>query len=629
VTDEVPVTGSNSAPPDSDPRFEDLLRYLRDNRGFDFTGYKRATLRRRVTRRMAELGLDGVAAYLDYLEVHPDEFPHLFNTILINVTSFFRDPEHWDFVASRLLPQLLAERAPHEPIRIWSAGCASGEEAYTIAILLAEQLGPDAFRERVKIYATDVDEDALSQARHAAYDADALEAVPPEFRDRYFDPYGHRFQFRGDLRRAVVFGRHDIVQDAPIGRIDLMLVRNLLMYFNRQTQAQVLANLHFGLTPHGYLVLGKAEMLLSRNQLFEPVDLPHRVFRRVPDAEDTARAQAAAPRPRQTNELAFGNGRLRDAAFAASPIAQIVLDPNGTLVLANAPARILFGLGRGDIGRQLKDLELSYRPIELRSRIDQALKEQRNLHLRNVERLLPGQETQYLDIAVTPLKSSEETVIGIAVTFDDVTRYEQLRDRLQSMNEELETAYEELQSTNEELETTNEELQSTVEELETTNEELQSSNEELETMNEELQSTNAEQHEVNQALAVQTAELKRAHSYLDSILSSLSVAVVVVDHDLRVELWNDRAFDLWGLREDEVVGTALPDLDIGLPVTELEEAVRRCVRSSAGRAELALPARTRRGRDVRCTIDVARLADPIRPPGAVLLMEAEEVAADG
>src|SRR4051812_18512502 len=195
------------------PDFEELLIHLKETRGFDFTAYKRSTLLRRVQKRMATVGLQSFVDYQDFLEVHQDEFGALFNTILINVTSFFRDDAAWDYLMQYVVPGVLERLAPQDPIRVWCAGCASGEEAYTAAIVLAEALGWDAFRLRVKIYATDVDEEALTTARQGIYSARDLNPVPAELRERYFERIGERFGFRRDLRRAVIFGRHDLIQD--------------------------------------------------------------------------------------------------------------------------------------------------------------------------------------------------------------------------------------------------------------------------------------------------------------------------------------------------------------------------------------------------------------------------------
>lgn len=222
--------------PHKDVDFENLLQYLRTNRGFDFTGYKRSTLMRRVTKQMQYLNIENFANYQDYLEVHPDEFKTLFNTILINVTAFFRDPLAWEYLAKEIIPNIIKNKQKNEQVRIWSAGCASGEEAYTLAIILAEILGIEDFRHRVKIYATDIDEEALNQARQASYSVKNIHAVPLELRDKYFDLVNKNYVFHQDLRRAVIFGRHDLLQDTPISRLDLLVCRNTLMYFNSETQ---------------------------------------------------------------------------------------------------------------------------------------------------------------------------------------------------------------------------------------------------------------------------------------------------------------------------------------------------------------------------------------------------------
>src|SRR5262245_58172464 len=219
--------------------FERLLTHLKNTRGFDFTSYKRSTLSRRVEKRLAAVGVESYRSYLDYLEVHQDEFRNLFNSILINVTSFFRDPEAFEYLRTAIVPKVLASASGDGDIRIWSAGCASGEECYSMAILFAEAMGAEAFRERVKIYATDVDEDALDTARQAAYGDRQIEDVPENLRTKYFDHQGGRWVFKKDLRRSVIFGRHDLLDDAPISRVDMLLCRNTLMYFNHEAQAKI------------------------------------------------------------------------------------------------------------------------------------------------------------------------------------------------------------------------------------------------------------------------------------------------------------------------------------------------------------------------------------------------------
>ena len=268
----------------ADQELGHLLEYLKGSRGFDFTGYKRSTLERRITKRMDAVGVNTYSEYLDYLEVHPDEFSHLFDTVLINVTSFFRDDVAWDYMRSEVVPQLLSSNGGG-PVRIWSAGCASGEEAFSVAMLLVEAMGEEDYTNRVKIYGTDVDEQALSQARSAIFTTKQMETVSEELRERCFDRTDQRFAFKSELRRTVIFGRNDLVQDAPISRVDLLVCRNTLMYFNAETQSQILKRFHFALKDTGYLFLGKSEMLLTYGELFRPTSIKWRIFTKVPRAE--------------------------------------------------------------------------------------------------------------------------------------------------------------------------------------------------------------------------------------------------------------------------------------------------------------------------------------------------------
>jgi two-component system, chemotaxis family, CheB/CheR fusion protein len=602
-------------------RLERLLDYLKQSRGFDFGGYKRPSLVRRVQRRMELLGVPGFDEYLNYLEVHPGEFAELFDSILINVTSFFRDPASWERLAAEALPAILAAKGGREPVRIWSAGCATGEEAYTLAMLFTEALGAEGFIERVKIYATDLDDQALAAARAGAYAARDLEELDPKLRERYFQPQGTRQLFRADLRRAVIFGRHDMMSDPPIGGLDLVACRNTLMYFNADVQGRILQRFHFALNDGGFLFLGKAEMLLTRGALFQPLDLKSRLFVKVPQPGEPRRRLAVTPPPPATPAAARGE-RLLGQSSEESPVARIVVDEAGVLMLANQRARVLFKLDPGDVGRLLQDLELSYRPAELRSMIERAYAERRPVAQTNVERKLEDGTTQMLDILVAPLFDDQSVPLGVSITFLDVSYIHELKDELRHSREELQTANEELQSSNEELETTNEELQSSNEELETTNEELQSSNEELETMNEELQSTNEELQTLNDQLRQSTEEAARLNAFLESVLAGLSSGAVVLDPNYNVMMWNQRAEDLWGLRAEEVRGKSFLGLDIGLPVGELRPLVRACLSGESETGVATLDAINRRGKRIRCRVGCTPLSAMAgKRDGVILLME--------
>jgi two-component system CheB/CheR fusion protein len=617
-----------STPSDDARELEALLDFLKRSRGFDFSGYKRASLQRRIAKRMQQVGVESHEEYTRYLEAHPEEFASLFNTILINVTAFFRDELPWEFLRSDVIPRILAQKRADEAIRVWSAGCATGEEAYSLAITFAEAMGFDAFRSRVKIYASDVDEDALTRARIASYTERELGGVAPELLDKYFEVWDGRFTFRKDLRRAVIFGRNDLVQDAPISRIDLLVCRNTLMYFDAQTQGRILARFHFALNDGGFLLLGRAETLYTHSNLFTPVDLKRRIFVKV--RRTVAMRDRVLLLGNHGDEHSAHSGAsawLRDAAFESGAIPQMVVDRNGLVVLVNEHARSLFGVATADIGRPLQDLELSYRPADLRSAIDRAIAERHLVALREIRWTAANAEERWLDVQVLPLMDTAATVLGTSITFTDITTTRQLQRQLEQSHQELEAAYEELQSTNEELETTNEELQSTVEELETTNEELQSTNEELETMNEELQSTNEELQTINDELRHRSEELNEVNAFLESVFMSLRGGVAVVDSELRVLVWSKKAEDLWGARQEETRGMRFLDLDIGLPVRRLEPAIAECLARQSEYAELELPATNRRGKAINCRVVITPLRGDAENDVRGTMIMMEEIAA--
>ncbi len=594
---------------DSDRDFDALLDFLRRQRGFDFSAYKRPGLLRRIQRRLQVLGIDGLNTYQDYLEVHPEEFGQLFNAILINVTSFFRDSTAWDYLNSDVIPQLLEARSAGEPIRVWSAGCASGEEAYSLAMLLAEHLGLEAYSQRVKIYATDADEDALTRARMASYTETEVAAVPPLLLARYFERLNDGYLVKKDLRRSIIFGRHDLIHDAPISRVDLLVCRYVLMYFNAETQSRILGRFHFALNREGYLFLGKAEMLLTHTNLFTPLDLERRIFLKVARVPLRDRllvmSQTGSEEPSNPSDNFL---RIREVAFDTDPLAQLVVDRAGTLVLASERARMWFRLSPKDLGRLFSDMEISFRPVELRSLIEQAIASRQAVALKDINWPTAAGEPRYLDLQVVPLLENDSAPLGVKITFTDVTRYKLLQ-------QELETAYEELQ-------TSNEELQSTVEELETTNEELQSTNEELETTNEELHSANEEMRTLNDELNERSTELNRLNTYLRSVLSSVRAGVAVLDHDLKVSLWSRQAEEMWGLRAEEVQDRNFLNLDMGLPVEQLKPLMKALQTGGSTYEELALEATNRRGRPIRCRVRGTPLGEtPKDIQGIVLLME--------
>ncbi|MEU0876446.1 PAS domain-containing protein [Nocardia brasiliensis] len=420
----------------------------------------------------------------------------------------------------------------------------------------------------------------------------------------------------------MIFGRHDITRDAPISRLDLLVCRNTLMYFNAEAQSQILDRFRFALRDGGFLFLGKAELLLSDGERFGVASMRQRIFRRM--SGDVRPTQHAASARIDTELGAEAHGivkkrQLSELALDAAPYGVLGLDADGRVSILNHQVRSQFALTSHDIGRPLSELEISYRPVELRSLIEQAKAERRTIRVSSAERKLGPDEVQYFEVHVQPLSASDGTDVGVVVNFIDTTMPTRLSLEVKVKREELETAYEELQSTNEELETTNEELQSSIEELETTNEELQSTNEELETTNEELQSGNEELETMNEEMRIRTDELDETRAFLEGVLSSVAACVVVLDDQLRVRSWNRGAEDMWGLRADEVQHQVFFTLDFGLPTQLLHESIQRCLKSAHRYGPVEIAAINRIGRTITCAVTCSPLEG--NPDGVVLLVE--------
>jgi two-component system, chemotaxis family, CheB/CheR fusion protein len=600
---------------------EPLLEFLQSSRGFDFSGYKRTSLTRRIEKRTRAVGVALYSDYIAYLEVHPEEFPRLFDTLLIKVTGFFRDAAAWDRVAGLVVPRLLSDRPDGGPIRVWSAGCAWGGEPYTLAMIFAEALGREKYLERVKIYGTDIDEEALKQARRASYEAEQVAGVPPDLLAKYFRAEGGRYHFDAELRRATIFGRHDLIRDVPISRVDFLSCRNTLMYFNAETQTRVLLRLHSALAAGGVLFLGRAEMLLKHAHLFEPIDLKRRLFRT--NAKSRSRSQpsraVATPAARAIRPF-VSNAAVRESAFDAAPIALIVISTSGVLTLANERARVMFGIGQNDIGRRIEHLELSFRPLRLAPLIEQVYAARRWITVKDVPRATESGDA-FLDVQVLPLYDRSGAAVGVEVSFFDVTsqregtRAEPKRARGQLAEEVDGQAFSLM---DEDIESGDRKLASTIEDLETTSRDLQSSNEELQSTNEELKTLNDE-------LRQRADDLGRESAFSSSIVGSLHEAVIVIDSEFVVEVWNPRAGRLFGVESAEAVGRNLLKLDIGLPIEFLKGTIRSCLVGESDYVEVAVRTTGRRGRAIRCKVICLSHVRPDARRGAILLMEDESL----
>ncbi|HEY6253366.1 MAG TPA: CheR family methyltransferase [Candidatus Angelobacter sp.] len=536
---------------------KELVRELAEERGVDFRGYKPTTLERRIRRRMQQLNIDTFEEYGAFIRTKPAETTELLNTVLINVTRFFRDPQAWEILREEVLPVLFKDQAAGSTFRVWCAGCASGEEPYSAAILLAEHLGPRLKEHEIKIYATDHDENALSIARRAEYSPEVLRGVSPEIKAKYFT--GDRtLRVVRDVRRMVIFGRSNLLFDAPISHVDLLICRNVLIYFDAAAQAHIMSRLRYALNAGGILFLGKSESQLKDDGDFIPVDAKWRIFQRRSANANGEWPNAGkinmAPDSKQESQQELNTLKVYSETLLSTLESGIlIVDREDTVVSQNEKLQKLFNLSTKMTGQKLQNTEFWQRCPELKQHLD----ESRSAPAKTVQFDCNPSPSTVVTVTVKPITAeSGGNPIGTLIYMENVT----LRVTLQSMVEELETTGEELQSTNEELETTNEELQSTNEELETTNEELQSTNEELETTNEELQSLNEELENTNEELSSRTRELDEVNARYSEMMERMPWPVFLVQEDAVIYMFNSAAQRLFGFAKPSEKGMHLEEL---------------------------------------------------------------------
>ena len=618
---------------------ESILERIRQARNFDFRNYKRGTLRRRIERRMQERRCRTPREYLSYLERHPKELDQLVSLMLIKVTSFFRDPESWEALV-RPLRERLARKPGGDEIRIWSAGCATGEETYSVAMLAAECLSDERDQGRLKVFGTDVDEAAVSYARRGIYTQAQMEGLSKERMTKWFQPVPEGWAVRKEMRRLVVFGMNNLVSDAPISRLDALVCRNVFIYLEAGLQKRVLSRFHYALRPDGLLFLGKSELIPFASRIFETLDLSHRIFQRrggrpaiavdqeqiAARVEDQDVARAVEESSREIQEAV----RLRAEALDSLPVSVVATTLDGTVALWNRAAQRLWRRSEEDIvGKKLASGMLPGIPGELLV--------EKSLSVREGQSDREGAEGQVPDgpngsipvqVDLTGLRDAGGRLVGLLYQVSEIGEVRRLRDDLrraveerQKAVEDLQTTNEELQSANEELETTNEELQSANEELQTTNEELQSTNEELETTNEELQSTNAELDATNRELAHRTEELNVLSFYQRTIIRSLSAAVIVLDPGGRITMWNLAAERLLGITEGEAMGQLLWTLRMPLVSRALGKRIRASLARKLAFRREDLAYERSGGRRGHAVISAIPLAEDDRVLGAVVIVE--------
>jgi two-component system, chemotaxis family, CheB/CheR fusion protein len=404
--------------------FEALLDYLKHKQGFDLRGYKRATLERRFRHRMMLVNVLSYQDYLSYLQSHCEEWKALLDTVFINVTSFFRDRDTWDYLADEIVAKILASKKPDESIRVWSAGCAAGQEIYSLWILFAQALGIESCLERVQFFATDIDEMALQQSRFATYNATEVRDIPRDLLEQYFEKIQNGYVFVRQLRRNIVFGLHNLTQNAPMSKIDLLMCRNVLMYFNSETQAAILVRFHFSLKDNGFLFLGKTETLSTHRPIFMPLNLKHKVYTKGLNLELSDRLLITPKSSyKQAMDLTTNSTLIWQIAYETSPLAQLAVNFEGRLILANEQANLLFGLTPHDCNRFIEELEPG--KLIASSASMKFYHARRQVTLKRVK-WISTEGISYFDVAISPIFSPKKLLLGVNLTFIDVSDRQKL-----------------------------------------------------------------------------------------------------------------------------------------------------------------------------------------------------------
>jgi two-component system, chemotaxis family, CheB/CheR fusion protein len=555
-----------------------ICALLRSGLGHDFSQYKEKTLVRRAQRRMQVLQIDTVPAYIERLRKEPRERELLFRELLIGVTQFFRDPEAFEALAAGVIPKLLETKSADDQIRVWVPGCATGEEAYSTAILLKEAMARREVAPEVQIFATDINDRAVEIARAGCYRKATIAGLSPERLERWFVDEGDHYRPVKDIRAMCIFSVHSLVKDPPFSRLDLISCRNLLIYLESDLQTRVIRTFHYALRPGGHLLLGSSETVTRQAELFAALDKKHRIFER--------RDAAAASLPGFPLSSATPDGPPSPAAPQA---AADRIDTGARRVMEKyTPAYVVIDRRHeilrfaGETGKYLQPspgvaslnlftiLQKELRPAA-QAALQQAIRSQQRIVHESLAIEIDG-KSQFINLIVEAIPAAENEAELYVVAFQDVARLGGDRDSeapegtagtgmaaVQEVERELRTTKAQFQAAIDELERTNEELKSANEEYQSVNEEFQSTNEELETSKEEQQSINEELQTVNAELNSKNEALGRANSDLQNLFESTHIATLFLDGDLRIKSFTPAMTDIFHLR----------DSDRGRPITEI------------------------------------------------------------
>lgn len=575
-----------------DEMISEISGVIRAQTGHSLGRYKRGTLSRRLGRRLQLLEMDDLETYMERLQDDTAEVEALFQDLLIGVTEFFRDPEAWETLAEIVIPRLFADRGVDDTVRAWVPGCATGEEAYSLAMLLQEQASETQPAPGFMVFATDIDEQALSFAREGLYPNGIADSIDPSRMRRFFAREGDHYRVNQSLREYVIFAAHNVLQDPPFSKLDLVCCRNLLIYLEPDAQEIAARIFQYSLKTEGYLLLGTSENLPAERELFDRVsDEAHRIFRRNEKAgtapiglmdrlPGTPQPVDALSRARTPSEkIAPGTRRRRAERMIIEDYgpAAVLVNDRGEIREFFGPTRRYLEPSSARGSANVVDMALPGLRTVLRSLLRKAMEEGREV-VRQEVRPEPGETDEMVDVAVRPASElGTEPDLYLVVFRSRLAREAPADGRPRPPKEGDQARVRELEA---ELGDTRERLQMTIQELEASNEELQSANEELLSMNEELQTSKEEAQSVNEELQTVNAELRskvkeldRAHSDLRNLFRSTQIATIFLDKGLRIQRFTPPATDLFRLRESDV-GRSVRDITQRFDDGDLEGDVR-------------------------------------------------------
>ncbi len=555
---------------------------LRMRLGHDFSQYKRSTMLRRVQRRMQVIGAATGEEYLAQLRGKANEADLLFRDLLINVTCFFRDAEAFDFLRREVIPPLLANKGAGDKIRIWAPGCSSGEEAYSLAILVAEQLVRARARPNVQIFATDIDEQMLQKARAASYPQGAVKDVPLELLDRYFFAQDDEFVLTQSIRDMVRVSNHNLIKDPPFSRVDMVVCRNLLIYLNADLQQRLIPVFHYALRPGGWLFLGSAENIGGRSDLFEPLEPGSRIYhRRGMQRQSVSMPLFVEPYPGATRDGRSRAGSAPERTDTASRKVleryappHVVVGADNDVIRSSSRTGRYLELAEGSPSTKVTDLARR----GLRSAVRGVLETARRTRKRAVQRdvrIDTEDDELTVDVVADPLDDIETLLV-----FQDVTALRREADNDDNVQVGGYSEEDRIGSLENELDETRLKLRTTVEELETSNEELKSSNEEMMSMNEELQSTNEELATVNEELKNKVDQLGRANSDLHNFIEGTQIPTVFLDNRMRIRSFTPATKALFRF-QDQDRGRLLSDVVSRADQTLIDTLAKKVLETDA------------------------------------------------